>query len=707
MKGIQMYPARNTLISISLVLCVLIGVAGANEAPGPIDFGRLLHEMNDLPGLARWPDAEYTTVQYSSYDRHAVSPDADGWYSNSDGFGKETIPGFEAVLEEPDVKGIGLYLIADVKGPGAVVRGWSAAMSGELKAYLDGSDTPFFEGTGYDFMARKSVSLLKSNDTNTGYGDAFCQQDADYMPIPFAKSFRVTWKGNLQRLHFYHLEFRRYKPGTTVVSFDPANDPTKYSEALRMVVDRLTNPGLCAEGKRHEVTVDLERDKTWEWETPVLNRSGAIIGFTLNIMAADLQAAWRGTLLRIAFDGAHKAQVESPAGDFFGSAVGLNPFNSLPMVVTKDGSMTCRFVMPYRERAKITLYNSTDEAVKIKAGVTLMPWEWDERSMYFKAKWRTVNNIDVRFGPFDVPYLVACGKGRFVGAACMLANPSPFPHPYGSWWGEGDEKIFIDNDSFPSFFGTGSEDYYNYSWSRPDLFDHPYCGQPLDSGPGNAGYCSNHRWHILDNLLFKTRFAFYMEMWPHSGRAGLCYSSIAYVYTKPGAIDDHRRIQISELIVPDVPSMQPEAAFGASGAVFHIFEKMTLSVTGGRIGFDDTQVSASQGRLLTWTAKPGDRLSVTIPMNEKKKYSVNLVAAHWPESGSVSIRIEDTPLVVSNLGGAMLGERGKKTLVLKSRFARRLLSTGFQAIALTPGKHTLTLECVEAGKFGFDYLWIK
>jgi hypothetical protein len=27
------------------------------------------------------------------------------------------------------------------------------------------------------------------------------------------------------------------------------------------------------------------------------------------------------------------------------------------------------------------------------------------------------------------------------------------------WWGEGDEKFFVDGEQFPSTFGTGSEDY--------------------------------------------------------------------------------------------------------------------------------------------------------------------------------------------------------------------------------------------------------
>jgi len=49
----------------------------------------------------------------------------------------------------------------------------------------------------------------------------------------------------------------------------------------------------------------------------------------------------------------------------------------------------------------------------------------------------------------------------------------------GSWWGEGDEKIWLDDHPFPSFFGTGSEDFFNYSWSNNDLFNHAYGGQLL------------------------------------------------------------------------------------------------------------------------------------------------------------------------------------------------------------------------------------
>ena len=43
-----------------------------------------------------------------------------------------------------------------------------------------------------------------------------------------------------------------------------------------------------------------------------------------------------------------------------------------------------------------------------------------------------------------------------------------------AWWGEGDEKIYVDDESFPSHFGTGTEDYYGYAWCRAKSFSSPF-----------------------------------------------------------------------------------------------------------------------------------------------------------------------------------------------------------------------------------------
>ena len=136
--------------------------------------------------------------------------------------------------------------------------------------------------------------------------------------------------------------------------------------------------------------------------------------------------------------------------------------------------------------------------------------------MYFRARWRVGHDLLSSYEqPSDIPYLMTSGKGVCVGAAAHLMNPSDVPSVYGNWWGEGDEKIFVDDNPYPVFLGTGSEDYFNYAWSSPDLFDYAYCGQPRDDGPGTKGFVTNYRWHIIDNIPFENQFAFYMELLSH------------------------------------------------------------------------------------------------------------------------------------------------------------------------------------------------
>ncbi len=116
-----------------LILSLAVSAARADEPSAKtITTGTLLDEMTDLAALARFPKPAYRNVQFSSYDRRSTTPEAPGWFSNADGFGGEPIPGFLKTLREPQGDKPGLYLMADVRGPGAIVRGWSAGMGGIL-----------------------------------------------------------------------------------------------------------------------------------------------------------------------------------------------------------------------------------------------------------------------------------------------------------------------------------------------------------------------------------------------------------------------------------------------------------------------------------------------------------------------------------------------------------------------------------------------
>ena len=71
----------------------------------------------------------------------------------------------------------------------------------------------------------------------------------------------------------------------------------------------------------------------------------------------------------------------------------------------------------------------------------------------------------------------------------------------------------MDGETFPSHFGTGTEDYYGYAWCWPGLFTHAYHAQPRCDGPGNYGRTSVNRFHILDRIPFTKDFKFDMELW--------------------------------------------------------------------------------------------------------------------------------------------------------------------------------------------------
>lgn len=133
------------LANFSLMLLVLLPSAKC-LAGETVTTESLLHEMVDMVGLANFPDPEYKTIQFSSYDRRSNLAGGPEWFANSDGFGNEPIPNFEAVLEKPNAEGVGRYLICDVKGPGAIVRTWTAAISGTIRVTLDDQEQPLFDG---------------------------------------------------------------------------------------------------------------------------------------------------------------------------------------------------------------------------------------------------------------------------------------------------------------------------------------------------------------------------------------------------------------------------------------------------------------------------------------------------------------------------------------------------------------------------------
>jgi hypothetical protein len=681
--------ARNTGILVLFVLC--LPVASQPE----VTLRSLFDEMVSMERLTCLPGQNYRSIQFSSYDRRSTSPYEEGWFANSDGFGREPIPNFEKVLREPDENGTGTYLICDVQSPGAILRLWTANFSGNLRVFLDDMETPLFEGPSEDFFWRMP-EILTGKDFPEGI---FRQFDAVYFPVPFSERLRIEWIGNLNEVHFYHVQLRVYEEGTAVEPFSrDAYDhcSARVEEVIGILAGQKWQDNPAVEYSRGTLAPGAGK-VLWQKDG-----AGAIDHFSIRADATDMEAALRKTILNIYFDNSSTPQVQAPLGDFFGAAPGVNPYNSHAFIIKADGTMVSRFIMPFRENVRIEAVNHSMAPLELLTGTGTRHYDWVEgKTMHFRARWRINHDIiasDTEIS--DIPYLMAIGRGRIVGAATYIYNPSNVPSSWGNWWGEGDEKIFVDDDVFPSFFGTGSEDYYNYSWSSADVFYYPYCGQPRNDGPGNRGYVANFRWHVLDDIPFNRNIAFYMELYHHGVVPRTSYGRIVYYYALPSTIDDFQ--QISQDDIRDLPYYvwMPEPLKGSAGNRFvqaedHLAGRnMNVGVVNGKLW--------SGGRIVMWTPEQrGERIRFNIKSDgEKENTRLTFTLARMPEGGTVSLFVNGEPVRFG----------GRESISLQQPHHTVLDNYTTGLINLKKGNNEIVFESLhETGgtKVGIDFIWLR
>lgn len=635
----------------------------------------LLGEMTDLEVLSTPPMPAFTTVQFSSYDRRSTLPNGPGWFDNADGFGREPIPNFMKVLREPGPDGVGEYLMAEVDGPGAIVRTWSAArgMTGTLALHLDEAETPLYEGPSLQFL-RCSYGALRGIEETDAEG--YTQYDASYLPIPFARHMRMVWTGKVNQIHFYHVNVRRYAAGTrvrTLTRDDLERDRAVLEQTRRILADR-TLP--AAEGR--PVAIDCSVPQGQVAEAFKREEAGTIRELTLRLEAEDPWSSLRQVVLEGAFDGSRRPQIESPLGDFFGSGPGLTAFETLPLQVEADGTMACRFVMPFAKSAVLRVRNLAPRPVRVTGRVIVGAPAADGPLQHFCAKWRVDHGLQCGGGEvYDMPYLCARGRGSFIGAAVMVRNPTRYITLGGGWWGEGDEKIWADDGVSPAFFGTGSEDYFNYSWSTTTRFAHAFCAQPMVTGPGTIGFTSNLRIHMLDRIPFNERFDFFMELFHHTPTTDLSYARIAYFYAAPETMDDAPRIMPHHVRsgLEHVRGYAPLAGGADKNATFVQAESALVPDQPGATLV--RTMGAGEGFVRFSPKTDGDALTFRINVEEAGKYQILAVFAETNDSGRVALAVD--------------GVESPKVADLYTPHLDRMDPRSFDVLELATGPHEFKL----------------
>jgi len=579
--------------------CALLGatllgsVKGNVIAADAITTSSLIREMTDLAAMAEFPQPAYTCRQFSSYDRRSKSPanptEAD-WFANGDS---------GQYLRVENHAGRQEYVMMDAAGPGAVVRIWSANPEGTIRIYLDGGETPVLEAPMTDLLGGKFGGLPRpiSGEYSKGWNL--------YFPIPYAKSCRITSdKGKF----YYHVNYRTYTSGSQVETFKLGDIKTLAGqiETLRARLDKPRGSAGEFGGQVEDFDLNLPAGESFsrDFSGPL-----AFSRSVLRVSAQNRETALRGVIVKVTFD--DEVCIEAPLGDFYGSGPGHNIFATLPVGMTSDGEMYCHWFMPFQNSARVELINHTKEEVTLAGEIALKDYSWTERSMHFHAKWRVRWDVPTR-PMIDWNYLTAHGRGVFAGVSFTIDNPVK------DWWGEGDEKIYVDGEKFPSHFGTGTEDYYGYAWCWPEPFTHAYHAQPRCDGPGNFGRTSVNRFHIIDRIPFTADFKFDMELWHWHQSSKVNMGITAYWYARPGASDEFASIAAKDAVVrPMAAYTAPRVAGALEG------ETMKIVKVVGQAAPQDWS-GLSNERHLWWHAgmRPGDMLTLAFPAPKSGKYQV-------------------------------------------------------------------------------------
>ncbi|MFH1942355.1 MAG: DUF2961 domain-containing protein, partial [bacterium] len=343
---------KKWLFSLHIAMMFLFLVLGCTPGSKKIDVMSLLKEMVDFENLARRPEPFFKQAQASSYSRESHKG-GEAWFHNLDRG--------EYVRTEMN-KGRKEHVLADVKGPGAMTRFWSANPTKEntTRFYFDGESEPRIEVPLSALFTGKTRPFGPDFSYISGTGGNL------YFPIPYGRSLKITIEEKEKPLSlYYEINYRTYSSEATVETFDLKNADS-WEEVQIRVAHAFSLPRTAitkTEAQRIIQQVTISPGKTYhlpavQGEKAVYNWSARMLETEESLIWDDPQRAhnaYRFLLLEINFDG--EKSVATPLGDFFGSAPGINAYENLFFTVNKNGWMTSRLLMPFKKSMSLSLTN--------------------------------------------------------------------------------------------------------------------------------------------------------------------------------------------------------------------------------------------------------------------------------------------------------------------------------------------------------------
>jgi hypothetical protein len=241
--------------------------------------------------------------------------------------------------------------------------------------------------------------------------------------------------------------------------------------------------------------------------------------------------ALRKLVIRAWFDGVETPCIEAPLGDFFGLGHALvYTYGSLPLAVGSGGGMNSYWNMPFNKSAKIAITNEG----KLRCS-----------SFFYYVDYRRYDKPQPNLACFHAQYrqampckkgepyvlLEAVGRGHYVGCNLSIEQNDE------GWWGEGDDKFYIDSETTPTLWGTGSEDYFGGAWCYKEEFAHAYIGMPLRARFLSDGSLDRSKPYMKEEEAKEWR-------WPLAWRKGDLWNVYRYHIEDPVPFSQYLRVEI-------------------------------------------------------------------------------------------------------------------------------------------------------------------
>lgn len=218
--------------------------------------------------------------------------------------------------------------------------------------------------------------------------------------------------------------------------------------------------------------------------------------FTINDRSLEML---RSLKLEMYWDNEKKPAVSVPVADFYGMGQGITRFENEFFASPEGRSFICIIPMPFKKAAKIVITNESAKRLTnifFDVDYSLLT-QWNNDFLYLHAFWNRDTATTLAKDFELLPHVH--GRGRFVGTH-VTVNANPVYKK--SWWGEGEVKMFIDDDGkFPTLVGTGTEDYIGTAWGQGSFINRfAGCLAANDS----ADKWSFYRYHVPDPVFFST-----------------------------------------------------------------------------------------------------------------------------------------------------------------------------------------------------------